>query len=139
MHARLCISGNYPERFCVTNGAKQGCVIAPTLFTLFSAATLGEALPSSAEMILIRFRTDSGIFNIRRLQAKTKVYLQLVRDLLFADVCGALCAHTEDHLQILMNHFSAVAGNFGHVSTTAGPARYYFLKQYLAGPAVVDI
>ena len=104
----------------------------------FFAATLGEALQSSAQVILIRFRTDSGIFNIRRLQAKTKVYLQLVRDLLFADVCGALCAHTEDHLQILMNHFSAVAGNFGHVSTTAGPARYCFLKQYLAGLVTVS-
>ena len=63
MHARLCISRNYPERFCVTNGVKQGCVIAPILFKLFFAATLGEALPSSAEVILIRFSTDGGIFN----------------------------------------------------------------------------
>ena len=97
MHARLCISGNYPERFCVTSGLKQGCVIAPILFTLFFAATLGEALPSSAEVILIRFRTDGGIFNIRRLKAKTKVYLQLIRELLLADDCGVF-AHTEDYL-----------------------------------------
>lgn len=83
MHARVCISGNSPERFCVASAVKQGRVIAPILFTVFFAATLGEALPSSAEVILIRFRTDRGIFNIRRLQAKTKVYLQLVRDLLF--------------------------------------------------------
>lgn len=109
----------------MTNGVKQGCVIAPILFTLFSAATLGEALPSSVEVILIRFRTDGGIFNIRRLQAKTKVYVQLVRDLIFADDCGPF-AHTEDHLQILMNNFSSAAGNFGHVSTTPGPARYCF-------------
>lgn len=67
--------GNYPERFCVTSGVKQGCVIAPILLTLSFAATFGEALPGSAEVILIRFRTGGGIFNIRRLQAKTKVYL----------------------------------------------------------------
>ena len=112
MHARVCINGNSSERFCVTTAVKQGCVIARILVTLFLAAMLDEALASSAEGIVIRFRTDGGIFNIRRLQAKTKVHLQFVRDLLCADDSGVF-AHTEDHLQRLMNHFSSAAKNFG--------------------------
>ena len=71
MHARVCISGNSSERFCATSGVKQGCVIGPILFTLFFAATLGEALLSSAEVIVIRLRTGGGSFNIRQLQAIT--------------------------------------------------------------------
>ena len=66
---------------------------------------------------LIRCRTDGGIFNIRRLQDKTKLHLQLVRDLLIADDCGVF-AHNEDHLQKLMNHFSSAAKDFGLTIST---------------------
>jgi len=51
-----------------------------------------------------QFRTDGNVFNLRRLQAKTKVKCQVIRELLFADDC-ALLAHTEKEAQELFNRF----------------------------------
>ena len=58
--------------------------------------------------VMIRFRSDGGIFNLRRLKARTKVSLLLLRELLFADDC-ALIAHTEDELQSILNDFERAA------------------------------
>jgi len=51
-------------------------------------------------------------FNLRRLQAKTKVQCQVVRELLYADDC-ALLAHTEKETQELFNRFSGAARRVG--------------------------
>ena len=48
--------------------------------------------------IYLKYRTDGGIFNLRRLRAKTKVTQTLIRELLFADDC-AIMAHTLEHIQ----------------------------------------
>jgi len=37
--------------------------------------------------IPIRFRADMTVFNLRRLQARTKTFAAVVRDLLYADDC----------------------------------------------------
>ena len=62
--------------------------------------------------IPIEYRTDGGVFNIRRLQAKTKTLSQIIRDLLFADDC-ALAAHTQADMQEIVNRFSNAATRFG--------------------------
>ena len=49
--------------------------------------------------ITIQSRTDGGIFNLRRLQSRSKATDLLVRDLLFADDC-AFVANTLEDLQI---------------------------------------
>ncbi|KAK2178380.1 hypothetical protein NP493_546g03151 [Ridgeia piscesae] len=43
MMAIVSIRGRVSESFSVTNGVKQGCVLAPTLFSFFLPATLNEA------------------------------------------------------------------------------------------------
>jgi len=58
------------------------------------------------------FRTDGNIFNLRCLQAKTKLHCQVIRELLFADDC-VLLVHTENELQQLFDQFSAAARHFG--------------------------
>jgi len=49
---------------------------------------------------------------LKQLQAKTKVQVAVLRDLLFADDC-ALVAHTPADLQLLFDHFYTTAKRFG--------------------------
>ena len=59
--------------FPVTNVVEQGCVLAPTLFSLMYFAMLSHAFRDSVVGIGIKYRTDGSLFNLRRLKAKTKV------------------------------------------------------------------
>ena len=112
MHARVQDQGELSEPFPVLNGVKQGCVIAPTLFSIMFSAMLTDAFRDGDIGVDIKYRTDGKLFNPRRLQAKTKVKSDTIRDLLFADDC-ALIANTEADLQTSMNRFSQACSNFG--------------------------
>ena len=61
----------------------------------------------------ICYRLDSGLFNLGRLHAHTKIIEELLHDLIFADD-AALVAHTERALQHLTSCFAAAAQLFGH-------------------------
>lgn len=112
MEACVIEAGETSPKFAVTNGTKQGCVLAPLLFSIFFSMTLLVAFRDCEVGIPIQFRTDGNIFNLRRFQAKTKVHRATIRDLLFADDC-ALMAHTLTGLQELMNRFAIAASRFG--------------------------
>ena len=64
MKANVFDDGESSGSFLVTDGVKQGCVLAPTLFSMMFYSDPG---------IDIRYRTDGKFFNLRRLQAKTKI------------------------------------------------------------------
>uniref|UniRef100_A0A0B7BSD9 C2H2-type domain-containing protein n=2 Tax=Arion vulgaris TaxID=1028688 RepID=A0A0B7BSD9_9EUPU len=72
---------------------------------------LTDAFCDGSTGIDIKYRIDGEVFNLRRLQAKTKVKTYNIRDLLFADDC-ALSAGSEVELQNLMNKFSTACSNF---------------------------
>ena len=65
--------GNSSEAFDINIGVKQGCVLAPTLFTIFFSILLKHAFGSAVEGVLLRTRSDGKLFNPARLRAKTKV------------------------------------------------------------------
>lgn len=118
MMALVLDDGDSFDAFPVTNGVKQGCVLAPTPFSMMFSAMLSDAFCDDEETsIKIRFRTDGKLFNLRRLQAKTKVQKDSVRDFLFADDC-ALNAATEGQMQESMNSFSTACKNFGLTIST---------------------
>ena len=102
------LSGSFP----ISNGVKQGCVLAPTLFSIFFSIMLREAKDDLPDGIYICFRTHSSLFNLRRLLTRTKTIEELITELLFADDC-ALLAQTEKALQHIVNRFSDAAKNFG--------------------------
>ena len=73
MQTHVQNDGKYSEPFSVTNGAKQGCVIAPTLLSIMFSAMLKDAFQDCDAGFPIRYRCDGKLFNLRRLQVKFKV------------------------------------------------------------------
>ena len=82
MQARVQNDGEYSEPFPVTNGVKQGCVMAPTLFSMMFSAMLTDDVDAGFP---IRYRFDGKLLNLRKLQAKAKVQTDVVDKLIDAD------------------------------------------------------
>ena len=117
MMARVLDDGNASDPFPVTNGVKQGCVLAPTLFSLLFSAMLMDSFRDTSSGIPIRYRCDGKLFNPRRLQAVSKVKDTVIRDIVFADDC-ALNANNEQEMQLKMDEFSTACDNFGFTIST---------------------
>ena len=91
MQARVQNDGGYSEPFLVTNGVKQGCVMAPILFSMMFSAMLTDAFQGVDAGFTIRYRFDGKLLNLRRLQAKSKVQTNVVDKLLYADDLAEKC------------------------------------------------
>ena len=104
MTARVSDNGTTSYALPVTNGTKQGCVMAPLLFGIVFSAMLHNAFRDCDRGCLIRFRKEASIFNLRCLKAKTKVSTMMTRELLFADDC-ALIAYSQEDLQVMVDDF----------------------------------
>nr|VZI47363.1 unnamed protein product [Spirometra erinaceieuropaei] len=117
MIARVTDNGAVSEAFAVTNGVKQGCVLAPTLFSLMFSAMLMDAYRDERPGIRIAYRTDGHILNPRRMHFQSRVSTTIVHELLFADDC-ALNTTSEVEMQRSMDLFSAACENVGLVINT---------------------
>ena len=98
MLARVQNDGEFSDPFPVTNGVKQGCVLAPTLFSMMFFAILTATFQDGDNGIPIRYRFDGKLFNLRRLQAKSKVQTEVLDEFLFDDDM-AKGAPTEEKMQ----------------------------------------
>ena len=105
MKGCVLFDGEQSGSFNINTGVKQGCVIAPTLFSIFLAAFISLAAVDQAKGVGIIYHTDGELFNMRRLKAKTKVKATSIVDLQYADDC-AIAAHTEADLQNTLDAFS---------------------------------
>ena len=98
MLARVQNDGEFSDPFPVTNGVKQDCILAPTLFSMIFPAMLTAAFQDGDNGIPIRYRFGGKLFNLRRLQAKSKVQTEVLDEFLFADD-RAKGAPTEEKMQ----------------------------------------
>ncbi|VDL92357.1 unnamed protein product [Schistocephalus solidus] len=73
MMARVTNNGTASEAFAVTNGVKQDCVLAPTLFSLMLSAMMMDTYRDEQSGIRIAYRIDGTPLNSRCMQATTRV------------------------------------------------------------------
>ena len=83
MMANVSVGGEVSESFGVTNGIKQDCVLAPTLFSIFLSAMLDEAFRDIGDGIYIQSRQNADLFNVAHFRANTKPTRILMKDIDF--------------------------------------------------------
>ena len=105
-------SSETPQSSTSTSAKETGIpatIIALCLFSPFLAI--------SETGIRIRNRLDGKLFNLRRLQAVTKVKETVIRDFLFAEDC-ALNDRSEQEIPLEMDRLSKACDNFGLTIST---------------------
>ena len=112
MKARVAFNGRLSDEISVDNGVKQGDIPAPTLFSIYFTVLLGYAFSGCDVGVLLLFRISGKVFNLRRFNAKSKVFHDLIRELLYADDADFL-AHTENDMQVIVNNSSRACDAFG--------------------------
>ena len=111
MLARVQNDGEFSDPFPVANGVKQGCVLASTLFSMMFSAMRTDAFQDGDSGIPIRYRFDEKLFNLRRLQVKSKVQTEVLDEFLFADDM-AKGAPTEEKMQKGVDQVSDSCGSY---------------------------
>ena len=104
MSAAVLCNGSETEPFKVETGVKQGCIIAPNLFTIFVAAILQLIGNNLHTRVQFDFGTEGKLFNLNRFKSKSKLSHSSIMALQYADD-NDIVAHTED-LQITLNAFA---------------------------------
>ena len=117
MAGSMSVGGTITDLFEISHGLKQGCVLAPTLFTLFLGAVLSASSEHLSMGVFIRTRTEGRLFNLARLRANTKTRELCIRELLFADD-AAIVAHTLEDIKEICKHFEQAATLFGLTIST---------------------
>ena len=87
MCAQVVMAGSQSSTFLAEVGVKQGCVQAPIIFNLLLLAItlVSHRDLQSHNCVGIEYRLDGGLFNLRRLQAKTKTSSAMIFVLQYAD------------------------------------------------------
>ena len=62
------------EPFHISKGVKQGCVLTPTLFSIFFSLMLKQAIEGldDEDVFYVRYHLEGSLFNLRCLRAHTK-------------------------------------------------------------------
>ena len=108
MMATVSVGGEVSKSFRVTNGVKQSCVLAPTLFSIFLSAMLDDAFRDMGEGVYIQSRQRADLFNVSHFKATTKTTRILM---LFADD-SALVAHSAEEMQKIVDAFYNASKKF---------------------------
>ena len=111
MHASVKVEDGESTPFAISNGLRQGCVMAPLLFNLYFTTVLKEALKHADNGMEIKLKLDGNLFNLRRLKARN-VELQIIKELLYADDC-ALVTHCYEDMQCMLNGFASTTTKYG--------------------------
>jgi hypothetical protein len=108
--ARVKLDGELSEGFELLCGLKQGSMLSPLLFNIFSGAMI-EAINERVKGLGMKFLFKQGgeIFDISKIKSGEVFHIW---NILFADD-AELLADTPENLQILVDIFVEVASAFG--------------------------
>ena len=112
MKASVSLKGELSKPFDVQNGVKQGCVLAPTLFSLFLSKVLDYAFAGCDKGITIQSRLGANLFNANQFKSTTRTKPILVRELMFADDT-AFVAHSHEDMQEIVTRVASAEKAFG--------------------------
>ena len=111
MKVSVSLKGELSKPFDVQNGVKQGCVLAPTLFSLFFSKVLDCAFAGCDKGVTIQSRLGANLFNANQFKSTTRTKPILVRELMFADDT-AFVAHSHEDMQDIVTRFAGAAKAF---------------------------
>ena len=114
VHARFIVDGVLTEPFKYNSGVKQGCKLAPTLYDIYAAVLLLLSYKNIGRQfsIKIRFRYDGDLFDLRRLKAKTKTFIDFLREAQYADDI-VIFSYSAHGLQSLLTAYNNMAKRMG--------------------------
>ena len=72
MTGQVLSNGNVTEAFAISNGVKQGCVLAPIVFNIFFTCMLSHTVRHLEKGVCIRYPLDGSFFDLHRLATKAK-------------------------------------------------------------------
>lgn len=100
--ASVRLKGELSDPFEVNNGVKQGCVVAPTLFSIFLTIELNRAFNDCTREVWNQSRPRPDLSNLNQYKSVNKTQKVLVRELTFADDI-AFIAHNHDDAQEIIS------------------------------------
>jgi len=112
MMGKVVHNNQCSDDFPITCGLKQGCVLAPTLFSIYLAAMMNE-IPNDNPGLDLRYRLGGGgVFNTSRLKSHRLTTGFKVTDLQYADDMATVTNNEED-LKRSVEHYCNAYKNFG--------------------------
>ena len=112
--AKVIVDGELSEAFNYDGGVKQGCKLAPTLYSIYAAILLQLSFNNfnSSHSVKVRFRYDGNLFDLRRLKARSKVKYMYIQEAQYAhDI--ALFSNSAEGLQDLLSAHNHVSKEMG--------------------------
>ena len=109
MVGRVCNQNLFFDQFHINGSLKQGCLLAPKSFFLYTIVMLSE-IPPDALSIDFCFHMDGRVFNLARLCAKTKTPMCLLWELQYADNNAILSQSVEDLQTLADTHNTTYTG-----------------------------
>ena len=136
MSARVSVGGVLSDSFEVTVGVKQGCVLAPVIFNIYMSAItfLAKRSMNADQGITYRYRLDGGLFNLRRLKARTRTRTDTIHDLQYADDAG----YPANDQQAMQSTLDTVNSAYSRGGLAVNTDKTVILPQVGINPAEID-
>ncbi|XP_067933389.1 uncharacterized protein [Watersipora subatra] len=112
MKASIKLKGASSDLFQVKNGVKQGCVLAPSLLSIFLSVVLQYNFENCDNGHWIQSRPRADMLNVDQYKSATKTRKILVEKLMFA-YDTAFVAHIHDGVQKRVSRFARFIKAFG--------------------------